>query len=98
MQEIVTTFNEKGSGAFYVKEGEERLAEMIVEVKGKVLTAFHTEVFAAESKGMGKSLLNAMVTYARQHQLKVVPLCLFVHAQFKRHPELYADIWQKDND
>jgi uncharacterized protein len=41
-------------------------------------------------------LLTAMVDYAKGHQLKVVPLCSFVHAQFKRHPDMYEDVWKKD--
>jgi predicted GNAT family acetyltransferase len=36
-----------------------------------------------------------MAAYARGHHLKVIPLCPFVNAQFKRHPEEYADIWEK---
>jgi len=60
------------------------------------LTAYHTEVSPkAEGKGLAKKLLSHMVAYAREHHLKVIPLCPFVNAQFKRHPEEYADIWEK---
>ncbi|RYG04616.1 MAG: N-acetyltransferase, partial [Chitinophagaceae bacterium] len=44
-------------------------------------------------KGLAKELLNTMVAYARANRLKVVPLCPYVHAQFKRHPEDFADVW-----
>ena len=37
-----------------------------------------------------------MVTYAREHHLKVTPYCPYVHAQLKRHPEQYADIWNRE--
>jgi predicted GNAT family acetyltransferase len=40
-------------------------------------------------------LLDAMIDYARKNNLKVITLCPFVHAQFKRHPEEYADVWDR---
>jgi predicted GNAT family acetyltransferase len=50
----------------------------------------------AEGKGFAKMLLEAMVDYVRKHDMKVIPLCPYVHLQFRRHPEQYADIWLKD--
>jgi predicted GNAT family acetyltransferase len=38
-------------------------------------------------------MLNAMVDYARRNEMQVTPLCPYVHAQFKRHPEEYRDVW-----
>ena len=76
-------------------DGNEQLGEMAISINGHSLTVYHTEVSpAAEGKGLGKRLLEAMVTYAREHQMKVVPLCPFVHAQFKRNPDKYKDLWQ----
>jgi len=37
-----------------------------------------------------------MRVHARENNLKVVPLCPYVLAQFKRHPELYEDVWQRE--
>jgi len=37
-----------------------------------------------------------MVDYARSYNLKVIALCPFVSAQFKKHPEQYADIWNQN--
>jgi predicted GNAT family acetyltransferase len=45
---------------------------------------------------VAQQLLNHMVEYAREHKLKVIPLCPYVLAQFKRHPEKYVDLWNKD--
>jgi uncharacterized protein len=47
------------------------------------------------SDNPAKKLLSAMVDYARKNQLKVLPLCPYVLAQFKRHREEYADVWEK---
>ena len=96
MQQVQVHVDEQGNGRFYILEKEEQLALMEVGITGATLTAYHTEVSPkAEGRGFAKELLQAMVAYARQHQLKVVPLCPFVQAQFKRHPAMYADIWQR---
>ncbi|MBC7887483.1 MAG: N-acetyltransferase [Ferruginibacter sp.] len=97
MEEVSIELLENGQQAFVIKEKEEKLAEMVMAVSGNTMTVYHTEVLPiAEGRGLGKLLLKAMADHARQNRLKVIPLCVFVQAQFKRHPELYADIWQKD--
>ena len=99
MDEVELILNKKGHGAFVVREDGERIAEMVIAVDEKNLTVYHTEVSQkAEGKGLGKELLSAMVDHARKNGLKVIALCPFVHAQFKRHPEQYADIWNKQSE
>jgi predicted GNAT family acetyltransferase len=96
MEDVQLVLNSKGHGAFLIKEDNERIAEMVIAVDDKNLTVYHTEVSSkAEGKGLAKKLLETMVAYAREKKLMVIPLCPFVHAQFKRHPELYLDIWNK---
>jgi len=99
MDNAVLKVDEKGHGGFYIKEGEHETGEMIVHIAPSVITVYHTEVSPeAEGKGLAKKLLNAMVNYAREHHLKVIPLCAYVHAQFKRHPQEFEDIWRKVGD
>jgi predicted GNAT family acetyltransferase len=96
MDNIELQINEKGRGAFYISEGEERVGEMEISISGRHLTVYHTEVLPkAEGKGYAKKLLAAMAEYVRAHKLKVIPLCPYVLATFKRHPDEYADIWEK---
>lgn len=96
MEEVKLILKENGHGAFTIRDGEEQLGEMVVSLSGKNLTVYHTEVSPkAEGKGLAKQMLAEMVAYARKNQLKVIPLCPYVHAQFKRHPEEYADVWNK---
>lgn len=96
MNEPKLTLNAKGEGAFAIIENEEQLAEMVVAVSGGNLTVYHTEVSPkAEGQGLAKILLNAMVAYARNNGLKVIALCPYVHAQFKRHPQEFEDVWAK---
>jgi uncharacterized protein len=96
MEEIRLELNDKGHGSFYIMEENDRIAFMEIGIGEGRLTAYHTEVSPkAEGKGLAKKLLSYMVAYARQHHLKVIPLCPFVNAQFKRHPEEYTDVWER---
>ena len=96
MEEIQLKLDEKNHGGFYIMNGEEQLGEMEISIRDGKLTVYHTEVSPKlEGKGFAKKLLATMVDYARKNKLKVVPLCPFVHAQFRRHPDEYADIWTK---
>jgi predicted GNAT family acetyltransferase len=97
MEKIELKLKADGTGAFYITDNEEVVGLMDIAIRNGLLTAYHTEVAEkAEGRGLAKKLLAAMVAHARQQQLKVVPLCPFVHAQFKRHPEEYADLWQQE--
>jgi len=97
MTSIQTDVPHSGVGYFHIEEGPDRVAEMEVEVIGNEMSVFHTEVAPVlEGKGVAKQLLETMVLYARQNNLKVKPLCPYVHAQFRRRPELYADVWKKE--
>ena len=85
-----------GQQAFVIRNEGEKLAEMVIKISGGNMTVYHTEVSPkAEGRGLAMELLTAMVAHARQQHVKVIPLCVFVQAQFKRHPERYSDIWQK---
>lgn len=96
MEEVKVKLDDSGEGYFYMDENGEEMAQMVVTISGNELTAHHTEVFPkGEGKGLGKKLLAGMAQYARRNELKVSALCPFVHAQFKRHPQEYADIMNK---
>lgn len=95
MEEVKLNLDEKGYGHFFINENNEQIAEMQISVSGDDLTVYHTEVLPkAEGKGMAKKLLSAMVDYVRKNDFKVIALCPYVLAQFKRHPEEYEDVWK----
>ncbi|MGE5519283.1 MAG: GNAT family N-acetyltransferase [Candidatus Dadabacteria bacterium] len=95
MENVTLELNDNLKGAFFIKEGEEKLGEMAVSITGDKLIVYHTEVLPkAEGKGLAKDMLIAMVDYARTKSLKVIPLCPYVHAQFERHPDEYIDVWK----
>ena len=95
--EIQLKLEPDGKGAFVIEQNGERLAEMVIAIDKQNLTVYHTEVSEKlKSQGVATKLLSTMVDYARKHELKVIALCPFVSAQFKRHPELYADVWNQN--
>lgn len=59
---------------------------------GKKIIYTHTEVPEAfKGQGLGTKLAQAVLDYAREHDLKVMPLCPFIAAWIRRHPE-YRDL------
>lgn len=95
MDDIQFRLDTKGHGGFYLMDGDEQIGEMAISIDGNNMTVHHTEISpATEGKGLGKKLLAAMVAHARKEGLQVTPLCAFVHAQFRRHQQEYADIWK----
>ena len=96
MEIIKLELDEKKHGGFNLYEDGKKLGEMTVSLKENLMTVYHTGVEPeAEGKGFARKLLDEMVAYVRQNNLMVLPLCPYVHAQFKRRPDEYADIWKK---
>ena len=98
MATVRLKLDDKGQGAFLLSENNVELGKMIVELNSTELTVYHTEVIPeAEGKGYAKQLLAAMVSYVRDHNLHLIPLCPYVLSQFRRHPDQYTDVWHKQS-
>jgi uncharacterized protein len=80
-------------GIFYVEENGEKPAEMTYSKAGESLIIIdHTEVSdTLKGKGVGKQLVHAAVDYAREHRIKIMPLCPFAKSVFDRTPE-FGDV------
>ena len=49
----------------------------------------HTEVEEAyNGMGVGKKMVDAAVEFARKQQIKIIPLCPFANATFRKHEDL----------
>jgi predicted GNAT family acetyltransferase len=58
-----------------------------------VIYLTHTEVpQALEGKGVGSALIQKVLHYIREDELKMAPLCPFVAVYIKRHPEAAKDL------
>ena len=67
-------------------EGETAFAEY--RLHPTYITLPHTVVPPAfEGKGVGSALAKAALGYAREHGLKVKPLCPFIAGYIGKHPE-----------
>jgi len=96
MPEVKLKLDEKHHGGFQLIENNEKIGEMVISISQTILTVYHTEVDEKyNGKGYAKLLLEEMVEYVREHHYTVKALCPYVFAQFTRHPDEYADIWEK---
>ena len=80
-------------GMFFVESDGNILAEMVYSMPSpEKMIIEHTEVSdELRGKNVGYQLVATAVEYARTHQIKIVPLCPFTNAVFKKKPE-YADV------
>ncbi len=81
---------EGSKGRFFVGEDGKWLAEMTYTTPSPdKMIIDHTEVSdALRGKNTGYQLLDAAVEYARTNNIKIIPLCPFASAVFKKKPEL----------
>ena len=80
-------------GMFFVETDGHILAEMVYTMPSpNKMIIEHTEV-SDELKGqnVGYQLVYTAVEYARTHNIKIIPLCPFASAVFKKKKE-YADV------
>lgn len=70
-------------------ETDGKLSIVVYEkVDDETLALTHTEVDPSlEGKGVGSKLVEDVLQYVEQNNLKIVPLCPFVSVYLKRHPD-----------
>jgi uncharacterized protein len=85
--------NDGKRGAFFMEDAGKEIALMHYTFAGPgKMIIDHTEVNDAyEGKGLGKQLVKAGVIYAREHQMKILPLCPFAKKIFEITPD-FADV------
>ncbi|PKQ46574.1 GNAT family N-acetyltransferase [Confluentibacter flavum] len=91
--EVKQSDNEK-KGSFYIEIDNMKAAEMTYTHAGpNKIIIDHTEVSdTLKGQGIGYKLIDAAVVYIRANNLKVIPLCPFANAFFKKRAEEYANI------
>ena len=77
-------------GMFYVEIDGNILAEMVYTMPSSTkMIIEHTEVSdELRGKNVGYQLVKTAVDYARQHNIKIIPLCPFAKSVFDRKAEM----------
>lgn len=80
-------------GMFYVEQDGNILAESVYTLPSpNKMIIEHTEVDdVLRGQNVGYQLVYTAVEYARKHNMKIIPLCPFANALFKKKPE-FADV------
>ena len=69
-----------------------KTAVMEYQRVGEKIIFTHTETPSElEGQGIASKMAKVALEFAREHQLRVLPLCPFVKAYIQRHPE-YRDL------
>ncbi|WP_369054704.1 GNAT family N-acetyltransferase [Kineococcus terrestris] len=88
----VTVTDEPERKRYEAHDGEVRAGFAAYALAGEMIVFTHTEVDPAfEGRGVGGALVRAALDDARARGLRVMPLCPFVEAWIRRHPD-YADL------
>lgn len=80
-------------GKFYYEENGIELADMTYTYAGPdKMIIDHTGVDdSLRGKGVGYKLVEASVVFARENNIKILPLCPFANAVFRKRSE-YQDV------
>ena len=79
--------NDKSSRQFEL-EVEGRMAKLEYELNGTKMFLTHASVPKALSgTGVGNALVEKVFAYIEENNLKLVPMCSFVTAHLRKHPE-----------
>ncbi|MFD1061698.1 GNAT family N-acetyltransferase [Winogradskyella litorisediminis] len=87
--------NFETKGRFFIEYQSKVLAEMTYSNAGKDrIIIDHTEVNESlQGRGVGYKLVGEAVAHARKNNLKIIPLCPFANAVFKKKSE-FKDVLQ----
>ena len=79
----------KGKGAWVIERDGKTLAELSYTTAGSRVILDHTDVSdALRGTGSGKKLVIAAAQWARESNVKLMPLCPFAKSVFDKTPEI----------
>lgn len=78
-------------GEFYIGDNGQHLAEMVYTWAGEnVFIIEHTDVDdSLRGQGVGNKLLERVVAFAREKNVKIIPLCPFTKSVFDKDSSIH---------
>ncbi|NNF34796.1 MAG: N-acetyltransferase [Saprospiraceae bacterium] len=88
---------QESKGRAIATDNNSAIAEMtFTKVGTKQIIINHTEVNeSAQGQGIGRQLLDVIVTYARDNQKKIIPLCPFAKSEFDKDDSIHDVLKQR---
>jgi uncharacterized protein len=84
---------EATKGCYSYTDGNAMAAMTYSKLGNKAIIIDHTEVPEAfKGQGIGLKLVQRAVDDARKNGTKILPLCPFAAAQFRKHAQEWADV------
>ena len=97
--EIQFKIDNHQQGSSFIEENDNQIAELDFAINGDVINAYHTGVRKEyEGQGIAGKLFDKLVSYARENGYKIIPTCSYILVKFRRHPELFEDLWVHSED
>ncbi len=79
-------------GIFFLKHGDQTIAELTYSLDDKVMTIDHTETNPEhEGKGIGAKMVEESYAFAKANNYKINPLCPFAEVIFDRNQD-WSDV------
>ena len=94
----IEKIQEGSKGSFIIGEKNSPKAEMTYSMAGEgKMIIDHTEV-SDELRGqnIGRKLVSSAVEYAREHHIKIIPLCPFARSVFDKTDEFRDVLFQHE--
>lgn len=92
MNELIVKHCDDGKiGTFFIKDDDKYLARLSYEyVSPETIDANHTFVDPSlRNQGIGDKLLNALIQFSQEHQLKIIASCSYVSAKLRKMRQTY---------
>lgn len=94
MEKVRLKYATQGHVVFFIagRDGKQ-LARMVVDIIESDLIVSGIASLKGKGESIRSKLFHAMISYAREHYLKVIAFNRFVYNKLKSDPEQFADVW-----